>query len=344
MGHDATRHADRLGLVAGQVVAESRDLGVHAGTAEVLLVGILPDRHLDQRRPAEEDARPVLDHHRVVAHAGEVGPARGRRAEHDADGGDALRRELRQPPELLAPGDEHVGLAGQVGASGLHQEQQREAVLLGHVHGAQELADRRRARRPAAHGRVVGDDEALGVRHLGQRDHDTATDRVARVQPGQRAQLEHRRAGVDQRLQALADQHLAAGPVTLHVLRPATGEDAVVQGTHLVDQRAHGGGVVAELVARHGQAGPEDRAHVVVSHAGRRFSRKASIPSAASAPAKSSADVAAAAGQPFGPRPARATSAATPWWRARRRARPGGAPSACRPPRRRARPRRARPP
>ena len=92
-----------------------------------------------------------------------------------------------------------------------------------------QLADRRRAGRAAAHGRVVGDDEALGVRHLGQGHHDAAADRVAGVQPGQRAQLEHRRAGVDQRLQTLAHQHLAAGPVALHVLRAAAGEDVVVQ-------------------------------------------------------------------------------------------------------------------
>jgi len=68
------------------------------------------------------------------------------------------------------------------------------------------------------------------------------------------AQLEHGRAGVDQCLQALAHEQFAAGPVTLHVLRTAAGEDVVVQGAHLVDQRAHGGGVVPELVSCHGQA------------------------------------------------------------------------------------------
>ena len=222
-------HADRLGLVPGQVVAQARGPGVHARAAQLLLVGVLPDGHLDQRRPAEEDAGPVLDHDGVVAHAREVGAAGGRRAEDDADGRDALRRELGQAAELLAAGHEDVGLAGQVGPSGLDQDQQREAVLLGHVHGAQELADRRRARRPAAHGRVVGDDQALGVGHLGQRHDDAAADRVAGVQAGQRAQLEHGRAGVDQRLEALAHHHLAAGPVALDVLRAAAGEDLVVQ-------------------------------------------------------------------------------------------------------------------
>ena len=138
------------------------------------------------------------------------------------------------------------------------------------------------------------------MRDLGQRHHDTATDRVARVQPGQRAQFEHGGAGVRQSLQALADHHLAAGAVSRHVLLPATGQQAVVQGMHLVDQRAHRCGVLSELVARDGQARAEDRAHVVVSHEGRRFSRKAAIPSSASAPAKSSVDLAAAEASPSG--------------------------------------------
>jgi hypothetical protein len=37
-------------------------------------------------------------------------------------------------------------------------------------------------------------------------------------------------------------------------LRTAAGEDVVVQRTHPVDQRAHGGRVVPELVARDGKA------------------------------------------------------------------------------------------
>ena len=298
VGDDAPRHADRLGLVTGQVVTEARDLGVHARTPQILLIGLLSDGHLDERRPAEEDARPVLDHDGVIAHAGEVGPTGGGGAEHDADGGDALRRQLGEPPELLTAGHEDVGLARQVGSSGLHQEQEREAVLLRHVHGTEELADGGRARRPAADGGVVGDDEALGVRHLGQRNHHAAADRVAGLQPGQRAELEHRRAGIDERLEALAHEHLAAGQVSFHVLCTAAGEDEFLLGAYVVDEHAHGGGVVPELVTRHGQARPKGRAHVVVSQEARRFCRNASMPSAASAPANSSAEVAAAADRP----------------------------------------------
>ena len=160
---------------------------------------------------------------------------------------------LSQAAELLAAGDEDVGLAGQVRPSGFDQEEQWKTVLLRHVHGAQELADGRRARRPAAYRRVVGDDQALRVRHLDQRHDDTAAHRVAGMQAGERAQLEHGGAGVDQGLQALAHQHLAAGPVALHVLRAAAGEDLVLQPADLVSERPHGLCVGSELLARRGE-------------------------------------------------------------------------------------------
>ena len=149
--------------------------------------------------------------------------------------------------------------------------------------------------------------------HLGQGHDDAAADGVPGLQAGQRAQLEHGRAGVDQGLQALADQHLAAGPVALHVLRTAAGEDLVVQPADLVGQCPHGVRVGGELLARRGEMGPERRAHVVVSQAGRRFSKNAAIPSAASAPAKSAAEVRAACGQALGPTTAGQTAQELPW-------------------------------
>ena len=342
VGHDAPRDADGLGLVAGEVVAQARRAGVHERPAQLFLVGLLADGHLDQRWPTEEDAGPALDHDRVVAHARQVGAAGSGGPEHHADRRDPLRRELRQAAELLAPGNEHVGLARQVRPSGLDEDQHREAVHLSHVHGAQELADRGGARRPAAHGRVVGDHQALGVRHLGQRHDDTAAHRVARVQAGQRAQLEHGRPRVDERLEALAHHHLAAGPVALDVLRPAPAQHLLVQRVHLLGQRAHGGRVLRELVAGGGEARADGRAHGVVSHEGRRFWRNASIPSAASAPAKSSADVAAAAARAVGPLLRRAAPATTPWWPAPHPVPTCGAPRSAPRPRHRA-PTRPRP-
>ena len=96
MGHDVPSHADRLLLVLGEVVGETGDLGVHLGSAELLVCRFLTGRHLDQRGAAEEHLGPVLDHHRVVAHGGEVGAPCGRAAEDEATVGiPCLERRVR---------------------------------------------------------------------------------------------------------------------------------------------------------------------------------------------------------------------------------------------------------
>ncbi len=91
------------------------------------------------------------------------------------------------------------------------------------------------------------------MRHLGQRHDDATADRVPRVQSGQGTQLEQRRAGVHQCLHPFAHEHLAAGAVALDVLGTPARQHLVVQRAHLIGARAHGGGVLAELVTRDGE-------------------------------------------------------------------------------------------
>ena len=291
--------------------------------------------------PTEKDPGPSLDHDRVVAHAREVGAAGGRGAEHDADGRDALGRELGQAAELLPPGHEDVGLAGQVGSPRLDQEDEREAVGLGHVHGAEQLLDRRGAGRSSPHRRVVGDEQALGVGDLAQRHGHPAPEGVVGLQAGERAQLENGSAGIDQSLDALAHHQLAARPVPFDIARAPAGQHLVVQRADVRDQEAHGLGVGAELVAGDGQVGGQGRAHGgVASQDGVRLWRKASMPSAASAPANSSAERVRAPPRAL---PTTAPRRARPegtWWRPPRRARLFRTEATPRRPRRRARARR----
>ena len=65
--------------------------------------------------------------------------------------------------KMLAGGDEQVGLGGQVGAPGLDQIEHGEAVDPGDLEGPKVLAKRVRVHRSAPHGRIVGDDDALGT-------------------------------------------------------------------------------------------------------------------------------------------------------------------------------------
>ena len=178
----------------------------------------------------------------------------------------------------------------------------REAVLLGHVHGAQELADRGRARRPAAHGRVVGDDQALGVRHLGQRHDDAAADAGRRCagRPAGRARAPGCRGRPAPRGARAPSSCRGPGGAPRTAGRRRRAPRRAAPRTSSASARM-AAALSCELVARRGEARPEGRAHVVVSQEGRRFSRNASIPSAASAPAKSSADVRRRLGQSLGP-------------------------------------------
>ena len=73
------------------MVGEPRLAGVHLRAAEGLVVDVLVDRHLHQRRPAQVDRRLAADEHRVLAHPRHVGAAGGRRAEDQRDRRDALR-------------------------------------------------------------------------------------------------------------------------------------------------------------------------------------------------------------------------------------------------------------
>ena len=86
---DVAALTDRVELVDGEVVREAAGAGVHVGAAELLLVGVLVDRHLHQGWPAEEDAGRAALQDRVVAHAGQVGAAGRRAAEDHGDRRDA---------------------------------------------------------------------------------------------------------------------------------------------------------------------------------------------------------------------------------------------------------------
>ena len=92
----------RVELVDGEVVGQAGDAGVHLGAAERLVVGLLAGGHLHQRRAGEEHLGPLLDHHDVVAHAGQVRAAGGRVAEDERDRRDAGRGQPGEVAERRA--------------------------------------------------------------------------------------------------------------------------------------------------------------------------------------------------------------------------------------------------
>ncbi len=101
--HDLAAQADGVVLVAGQVVGQARDAGVHGRPAQLLVGRLLAGGHLDQGRPTQEDLGALLDHDDVVAHARDVGAAGGGVAEDQGHGGHGGGRAPGEVPEGRGP-------------------------------------------------------------------------------------------------------------------------------------------------------------------------------------------------------------------------------------------------
>ena len=239
-GDDAAADADGVELVDGEVVGQTRSAGVHLGAAERLVVGLLAGGHLHQRRPGQEHLGAFLDHHDVVGHAGDVGTAGGGVAEHQRDGRDARRRQPGQVAEHLAAGDEDLLLRGQVGAAGLDQRDHRQPVLQGDLVGPQDFF--------SVHGLLV---PPLTVGSLATTKHSTpATDadaghhagadgEVACPTPASGLQLEERRVGVEQQLDALARRSACRGRGGVRRILAAASQRLGVLGVELGELGRH---------------------------------------------------------------------------------------------------------
>ena len=212
---------------------------MHLGAAERLVVGLLAGGHLHQRRTAEEDLGLLLHHHGVVAHAGHVGATRGGVAEDQRDRRLLAGAGAGEVAEQLAAGDEDLLLRRQVRAPGLHERDRGQPVLLGDLRGPEDLLDRPRVRGAALHRRVVGADHHLDALDDADAGDDAGADREVRAPRGERGELEERGALVDEQLDALAGQQLAAGVVAGDGLLPAAGDRLGLLGVQRGDLLQH---------------------------------------------------------------------------------------------------------
>ncbi len=203
-------------------------------------------------RTAEENGPLLLDDHHLVAHRGHVGPARRARAEHERDLGNAGRRHARlveeDAPEVLAVG-KHVGLERQERAAGVDEVDAGQAVLERDLLGAEVLLDGDRVVGTALHGGVVGDDHRRPAVDRADPGEHAGARRAALVHAvgRERRQLEERRAGIEEPVDALTGGELAALGVLGARRGSAAGAGGLEVAAQLVDGRAHGGGVLLEL-------------------------------------------------------------------------------------------------
>ncbi len=211
------QRADRVGVVLGEVFGEPRDGRMHQRAAEFLLRCDLAGRRLEQRRAREEGARAVAHHHDEVRHAGHVGAAGGGAAMHDRQHGNARGRQPREPRVMRAAEDEILdAIAQQVGAGGLDQVHERQAVLERELLGALEFFQPHRLQCAGLDAGIVDDDHAARAADLADAGEQSAARRrllgVRVVQQVTRAGREFQvgRARIEQQAQALARQQLAA--------------------------------------------------------------------------------------------------------------------------------------
>ena len=245
------------------MVGHARDPGVHVAAAQLLGRDHLAGRGLHQRRPAEEDRALLLDDDRLVRHRRHVGAA-GRAGAHDhGDLRDALGRHGRlivEDAAEIVPVGEDLVLVRQVGAAGVDQVDAGQPVLARHLLRPQMLLHRHRVVGAALDRGVVDDDHAFAARDAADAGDDPGRRHLAAVHAVRRelAELQERRAGVEQPLQPLARQQLAAR----RVLRPRRRVAAQGRARHLRaqvgDHRLHLRRVLAEGVAARVQPGLEN--------------------------------------------------------------------------------------
>lgn len=226
---------------------------MNIGATQFLGRDDLAGRSLHQRRTAEEDGALVAHDDALVRHRRHIGAARGAGAHHDRDLRNAGCRHLglivEDAPEMPLIGEDLV-LQRQERAAGIHHVDAGQIVLPRDVLGAEMLLHRHRVVGPALDRGVVGDDDAFAPSNASDAGDNARRMHVAAIDTigGQRRQFQECRAGIDQKIDAIACQHLAARGVALaRGLAPAAG-NLIELVAELRDQATHHLGVMRKFL------------------------------------------------------------------------------------------------
>jgi len=201
-------------VVLSVVVGHAGLASVHIGAAQLFCRDFDARRSLHQRRPAKEDRARAFDDHRLVAHGRHVCAAGGATAHHRRDLRDACRAHRRlvveNAAEVIGVGEDLI-LHRQKRAARVHQIHARQPVLQRDLLRAQVLLDRDGVVCAALYCGIVGDDHALASGDRADAGDDAGRRRFAVVHlpRGQRREFEERRVGVNQTINAVADEELA---------------------------------------------------------------------------------------------------------------------------------------
>ena len=225
---------------------------MHIGAAEFFGGDDLAGRGLHQRRSAEKNRALIAHDDALVRHRRHIGAAGGAGTHHDRDLRNARGRHLRliveDAAEMPLVG-ENLVLLRQECAAGIDHVDAGQIVLPRDILRAQMLLHRHRIVGAALDGRIVGDDHAFASRDPPDPGDDARRMHIAAIEPvgGERRQFEKRRARIDQEIDALARQHLAARGVPGARGFAAAAGHLIELSPQLGDQRSHRLGVAGKI-------------------------------------------------------------------------------------------------
>jgi hypothetical protein len=235
------------------VIGDAGEPRVDVGAAELLRGHVLAGGRLHERWAADEDGAGPAHDDRLVAHRRHVRASGRARAHHDRDLRDPLRRHpglVEEDSSEVVAVREDVRLERQERAAGVDEVEARQVILLRHLLRAQVLLHREREVGAPLYGRVVRNDRALAALDDADPRHDACARRLAVVglPRGEGVQLEERRAGVDEPVDPLAREQLAAGAVPLDRALAAACGDLRRAVAQLGDERLHPGLPAGKIV------------------------------------------------------------------------------------------------
>ena len=189
---------------------------MHIRAAQGFGINRLAGRRFYQGRSGEVDGAAAFHNHRLVRHRRNVGAAGRAGAHHRGDLRDSVgghsRLIAKDSPEVVAV-RKNFRLPLQERAAGIGQINARQPAGGGDFLRAQVLLDGQRIIRAALHGRVVGDDHAGAAANPTRPANNPGggQGRIVNLVRRELTDFQKRRAGIQQRVDALARGHLAAG-------------------------------------------------------------------------------------------------------------------------------------